>query len=151
MPLSIPACVHHVAHASTQVSDKEKQCPLSWSPFPGINILNCLLGISYSGNLQMGLDFIATGRRCRAGLVTVDSYDSWNRLQSAPLMFDTGKPRLVPGVTGTHRSAQDQKVGSRKLHKLIATVREIADRVWVSRMSGPVLGGRAEMVYIRIE
>lgn len=69
MPLSITACVHHVAYAGKQKNtsdtngnDKERQCPLSWSRFPALNMLNCLLGISIQWESTKGPDFIATGK-----------------------------------------------------------------------------------------
>lgn len=69
MPLSITACVHHVAHAGKQKNtsdtngnDKERQCPLSWSRFPALNMLNCLLGISIQWESTKGPDFIAPGK-----------------------------------------------------------------------------------------
>lgn len=91
MPLSVngvcTSCgpCSHQKNTATQMSDKERQCPPSWSRFPALNMLNCLLDISIQWEWK-GLHFIA---QARLSPVIVDSYDSWKRQQSTPC---TGKP-----------------------------------------------------------
>lgn len=117
MPLSITACVHHVAHAGKQKNtsdtngnDKERQCPLSWSRFPALNMLNCLLGISIQWESTKSPDFIAPGevKRVPSRLMHTTPEAAYNLLpwRENPAGVWPPPPPF-PGVIGTHTAPQD--------------------------------------------
>lgn len=74
----------HQKNTAAQMSDKERQCPLSWwSRFPALNMLNCLLGISIQWQSK-GLDFIAPGKvkRVPSRLIHMTPGTAYNLLPS---------------------------------------------------------------------
>lgn len=105
----------HQKNTATQMTDKERQCPLSWSPFPALNMLNCLLDISIQWEWK-ALDFIAPGKvkRVPSWLIhmtpgTANNLLPWRDALENPASFwPPPLPPPFPGVTGTRRAPHPQ-------------------------------------------
>lgn len=101
-------------HSDTNGTDKERQCPLGWSRFPGLNMLNCLLGISIQWESTKGPDFIAPGKvkRLPSWLIHMTLEAAYNLLPWRDALENPASvwppppatPPPFPGVIGTHKN-----------------------------------------------